>query len=583
MLEKYRIKIYPLNKLIFAKKDELLYNVLLKHNIQINGICGGNGVCGKCYVKILNPLNVAISEQDKKFLDTSLLNDNYRLSCTLKINSNLIIEIPSRSYNEESKILDKGNNVETEVNPIINIKEINYNIKSEEILYEKIKNELKNDKVILNTPQTLNNSMDGKNFYTIYLNNEILDLKEDDNIYGIAFDIGTTTIVGALINLRNGKIIYTASRLNAQQKFGADIISRITYSLKNGIQELQNILIRVLNDLIEELIIKSNIRNEEIYFITVAANAMINHSFVGVNLSSFSKYPFKPVFKTINILPNNLNLNINKNAKIFIIPNIYSFVGGDITSDIIALNFGKKDKIELLIDIGTNGEIVLNKKGELIATSTAAGPAFEGAKIKFGMIASKDAISSVKIINNKIELEIIGNSTQPIGICGTGLIDAIASFREKEWIDKNGKISENIPSEYLIDTDKLKAIRLTDKIHITQNDIREFQLAKSAIFTGITLLLNKYKLSPDQIDTFYISGAFGNFLNIDNSLSLKIFPVIKKDKIKFTGNSSLSGAKMILINKELLFKSLQIVNNIKFLDLAKDKEFQDIFINSLNF
>ncbi len=521
----FTIKIFPLNKTINAEKNENLFSALQKNNIPINGICGGNKVCGKCGVRILSG-HIPPGLSDKTFFSQKKLNLNFRLSCAININQNLIIEIPKENIIESMEYKPETKNITVPINPIIK-------------------------------------------------------LRNDENIYGLALDIGTTTIVGALINLNSGKLIDEEFRLNPQKKYGMDIISRISYSMQNktGLDDLHNILLSVINDIIRVGTLRTNIKPNDIYLITVASNSVMNHSLLNKNLESFGKYPYKPLFKKTDLIrASDIHININKDAKLFVVPNIDGFVGGDITSDIISSNFGNKDKIELLIDIGTNGEIVLNNKGNLTATSTAAGPAFEGAKIKFGMIAKTGAIDKIYIKENDIKFETIGDF-QPVGICGTGLINGIASFLKLGWIDYTGRIlKEYIPENRYIETENDFGIKLTDKIYISQQDIREFQLAKGAILAGITLMLKKYKLQTTDIDTMYIAGAFGKYLNLENALTLKLFPEMDVKKIKFIGNGSLQGAINILLNKDILNKSLEIVDNIEFFDIANQENFQTTYI-----
>lgn len=401
--------------------------------------------------------------------------------------------------------------------------------------------------------------------------------------FGLAIDIGTTTIVLSLFNLLSGKIIAAISSRNKQQKYGIDIISRITYTLshKNNHKKIQKILIDTIKEMIEKLKQEYKINSNDIYKVTISSNAVMNHTFMGYSLKKFSRFPFNAPIQNFGCIKNShLNLNINKKGLIYIIPNIASFIGGDIVSDIYSASLNNK-KIELLIDIGTNGEIVLNNKGKLFCTSTAAGPAFEGGKIKFGMGAQKGAIYAAKIKKDKkIEIKTFGGEN-PVGICGTGLIDAISLFRKLSVISTDGRI--NSVSDYTFKTNNHLVINLYKrKIYITQKDIREFQLAKGAIKAGISLLLKENNIKENDIDKVYISGAFGNYLNIKNTLRLNFLPLLKVEKYKFIGNGSLTGAQHALLNKNVLKEMETLSKNITFVEIATKPQFQDIFIDSLS-
>ncbi len=541
-----RIKIFPLNKEITVPKNSNLFFELQKKNIPIDGICGGNMVCGKCAVQILSGGTTPPSPSDLKFFTSEQIESNFRLACTLTVEKNMIIQIPEEHL----------------VSNIIHIEELDKITVKVNTIFDIIKN---------------------RNSKELFFNNEKISVfTAESNIYGIAFDIGTTTIVAALINLETGEIVNEEFRLNPQQKYGADIISRITYTMQNpnGENDLQDILISILNNIIESFVIKNKINKEQIMFTVISSNAVINHSLLKEKLSSFSTYPYKPVFRKKDFIKcKEINIRINDSGLLFIVPNIDGFVGGDITSDIISSKFGSKQLNELLIDIGTNGEMVLNTKGKLTATSTAAGPAFEGAKIRFGMIAKEGAIDRVSIVDNDIEINVIGNA-HPTGICGTGIITAIASFLKLNWIDYTGKIlPEQCGDRYFEDTEhNIRAIKLTDKIYITQQDIREFQLAKGAIYAGISLLLKKFNLTINDLDKMYIAGSFGKYLDIDNAVLLKMFPKIDSNKIQFIGNGSLHGASLILLNKEKIQEALNIVDSISFFELANSSEFQNFYI-----
>lgn len=399
--------------------------------------------------------------------------------------------------------------------------------------------------------------------------------------YGIAFDIGTTSVIGVLINLESGQVLMTHSKLNKQIKYGTDILSRITYQINTDNKStLYREIIDTINKIIKFLCDHNKCDSNQIISLSFSGNAVMNHILCKLSLENFTKPPYSPLKKHFKIIQNK-DIISNKEALIYILPNIDGFIGGDIIGGIDTIGFNN-NKIELFIDIGTNGEIVLNNKGDIICTSTAAGPAFEGVNIKYGMIAIDGAIYSAYLDKNKKSFNFkIINNTEPKGICGTGLIDIIACLINNDVIDSNGVINNNKDLTKKIDDQLI--IPLIQDIHLTQKDIREFQLAKGAIKTGISILLEENSLKEEYIDHVYIAGAFGNYLNIKNALSINFLPHINEKKYIFIGNGSLQGAISALLNIKIQNKMDLMVQNIKYIDLAKKENFQDIFIKSLNF
>ena len=385
--------------------------------------------------------------------------------------------------------------------------------------------------------------------------------------YGIAIDLGTTTIVAQLLDLSNGKVINVKTEVNPQTRFGADIISRIAFALNNqGQEKLQ----KIIRETISRLIRSINKENDaSVNKVVIVGNAVMQHLFCGIDPTPLSVYPFESVKKKFYFFsPEELDLQLNASAKIVFLPSIGSFVGSDILAGIMAAKIHQSEKFIALIDLGTNGEIVVGNKDKIICASTAAGPAFEGTNISMGMRATTGAISSVWLDKDQMKFHVIGNE-RPRGICGSGLIDAVTVFLKNGLIDKSGKIN----------SDK-KKLEIEKPVCLTQKDIREFQLAKGAIATGMEILIRKLNISFKDIDKVFIAGAFGNYINISNTqyLGLLEFP---KEKIVKLGNSALIGAKMALFPDNKCCED--ILNISEHVSLETDPGFEDIFIDKMMF
>lgn len=382
--------------------------------------------------------------------------------------------------------------------------------------------------------------------------------------YGLAVDAGTTTLVVQLLDLLNGKVLDVATAMNPQVKFGADLISRIQSGLEGRQEEMKKLIHKKLGEMIDSILDRHQVKIRKV---VIVGNTAMHHIFSGLNLQPLSHYPFEsPGMGIQHFTPRELGWRLCEQSIIRFYPCIGSFVGSDILAGIAATGMADRKEYSILIDLGTNGEIVLGNCDRIICASTAAGPAFEGAKISQGMRAVSGAVSSVHPGENQFNCHVIGNR-QPTGICGSGLVDAIAVFREMDLIDLFGDINSGE-----------ERIMLTSGIYITQQDIREFQLAKAAVAAGLQILLNRFDMTFNYVDRIFIAGGFGNFLNLQNVVKTGL---IESDigKIVKMGNTALLGAKMFLFSNEHLISS--IINRTTHLSLEADPTFQDIFIEKL--
>ena len=382
--------------------------------------------------------------------------------------------------------------------------------------------------------------------------------------FGIAIDLGTTTVVVQLVNLENGHILDSTSDVNPQARFGGDLISRIQNCLDGNFEVLENLIRTKTGEMILGILKKHSVNISKV---SIVGNTVMHHIFSGLPVNPLSFYPFNsPDLGTQKFSAQELYWNLPENAEIKFYPSIGSFVGSDILAGIAATKMAQNSGYSILIDLGTNGEIVVGNHEKIICASTAAGPAFEGAKISQGMRATTGAISSVILENGKLVYHVIGNVSAK-GICGSGLIDVIAILLNSEQIGMFGEINSGEES-----------IKISGKVLITQQDIREFQLAKAAIAAGIQILLNQLKITFNEIETVYIAGGFGNFLNVQNVLRTGLLEC-EEGKIVKLGNTALIGAKMFLFEdedftREILEKTLHI-------NLEADPDFQDIYIEKM--
>lgn len=399
---------------------------------------------------------------------------------------------------------------------------------------------------------------------------------------GIAVDIGTTTVVAVLVDLASGKELESYSCLNSQKICGQDVITRIHYSDENldGLKYLQNLILDDLRNLINKLL--ENYDAQDVKAVTVAGNTTMIHLFAGVNPHSLSAAPYKPMFDgALKLSAKDLNLN-NLNCEVYCLPAVAAYVGGDITAGVLACGIDEMTGKILFIDIGTNGEMILADNGKLFACSCAAGPALEGMNITCGLRASDGAIDDVTINNNQIKFTTINNAT-PRGICGSGLLALIAELRSHKIINSSGRFNDH--ELVSLDSENKKRVVLDEQnnIYLSQKDIRQVQLAKGAILSGVVTMLRAADLKPEELDKVIIAGQFGAHLKAESITGAGLIPDSLTQKIIYAGNTSISGAEICLLSQAQRVQCENFTNKINYIELSTLEGFDKIFIDSLKF
>ena len=388
--------------------------------------------------------------------------------------------------------------------------------------------------------------------------------------YCVAFDIGTTTVVGYLLR-GNGEELGSAGRLNPQMAYGADVISRINYCLENTQEPLTSVIRNTLKEQILHLCETQGISDTEIRTVAVVGNTCMHHMLMAIDPRPLVTPPYSPGEKRALQASAMDLLGICPNATVRVFPNIAGFVGGDTVGCMTALQFDKLTEPSLLIDIGTNGELVMTDGKKMLACSTAAGPAFEGAKISCGMRAADGAIDHVWIENGEVCCSVLGDK-EPVGICGSALLDAIAVFLDLECIGESGRV---------LTDDKL--LHLKGNVALTQNDVNELQFAKGAIAAGIEMMAADLDLDLHDIQAVYLAGAFGNYKNPDSACRIGLIPSYLRSRIKPCGNAAGKGSQMAAVSREAYAYADMLATASDFLDLAAQPDFQDTYVEHLCF
>jgi len=469
------------------------------------------------------------------------------LACQYRIKSDIVVTIPASSRFFEQKILAEGIETKAEFEPDI---------------YKKY-----------------------------------LKVTGDERIFGVAVDIGTTTVVAKLIDMKDAKSLASEATLNPQTRYGEDVVSRIAYAQTDEKPaELQKAIIDCINELIANLCDHINIDAKQIYEMCVVGNTTMNHIFLNQPITQLGRAPYKAYsLDAYDLSSEELGLQINPVGNIHTVENIAGFVGSDTTAVALAVDMGSAEEITLAVDIGTNGEIVLGTKDKLYAASCAAGPAFEGARIFCGSRAVDGAIEAVIVNDDDIDLDVIGSSP-PHSICGSGLIDAVAVMLDLGIIDKTGRFADleklqgKLPPGILkriIEHDGNAAFVLSDneekKVLLMQKDVREVQLAKAAIRAGVKLLQRKLSVEDANIRQILLAGAFGNYIRPESALKIGLLPAVPAERIRFVGNAASAGAQMLLVSSRFRKKARQLAHKIQYIEIANRKDFQDVFAESMTF
>ena len=526
-----KLVVKPDNKNAPLKKSRTILSYLQELGITINASCGGHGICKGCGVKISGNENLSsLTDVEKE----SIKRPGYRLACQAKIlkeDEDIYVEVPIYA---KYKILEKGESKKIPLNPFVKKRGA---FPLEKIYYE------------------------GK---------EIDEYKGE--IFGLALDVGTTTISMYWVDLETGYERYVSSMLNPQVRYGDNIIDRINYAKIVGQRHLEMAVIEGVN----EMILKGPVNPGHIYEMVVVGNTAMRDIWIGHSVKTLGESPFEPVsLNAVNLIADDLGLAINPRANVYALPLIGHFVGADALGAILATEMHKSHDVLMTIDVGTNTEIALGNEDKIIVTSCASGPAFEGSGVKCGTGAVEGAIQKVEIDDDsKVKYETIGNAP-PNGICGSGLIDVLAQMLDRKIINWTGKFSKG-ETEFIIAEEVYR-------ISLDGEDIDSLKLAKSAISVGIEVVMEHYGVKVSDIEKLYLAGAFGTYINPENALKIGMLPDLRLEKIVRVGNAAIEGARQALISQEKRKEAEEIPRKTEHIRLEMEEDFHDRFVEGLCF
>jgi uncharacterized 2Fe-2S/4Fe-4S cluster protein (DUF4445 family) len=600
----------PSYRKIEVERGTTILDAAQRAGLNMNVVCGGQGKCGKCVVYIQSGKTEFDQQKYEHFFSPEELKKGACLACMTLVQGDIHVVIPENTLIQEQKILIAGQDNPIELRPSVkkyyvelqpptlsdpspDLSRLLWGIqKSGGPVAEKMYAPLE---VLREIPAILRHS-DWKVTGTIALvpgGYRLIDLQENDTshrVYGAAVDLGTTTIVVYLWDLISGKTVSVASNYNKQISCGEDILARVNFARKNGLTRLQALAAESINQAVTSAANTAGIDREDIYEVVIAGNTVMTHMLLGIDPAYMIAEPYVPVVRrALSVAAGRIGISCNPNGGVFVFPAVSDFIGGDIIADILACGMTERDEISLLIDIGTNFEVVLGNREWMFSCAGAAGPALEGGEVLFGMRANPGAIEKITINPATLNPRYTTiNGIKPRGICGSGLIDLLAEMLATCIIDRTGRFdtSQKNPRirmnahfpEFVIVW--AKETEIGKDIVITENDIKNLIMSKASVHAACVILMKEAGVSGKEISTIYFAGAFGNYLDKKNATIIGLIPEIGFNQIRNLGNGAVAGANIALINRRARKTLDEIAYKIAYIELNAEPSFMDEYTSS---
>ena len=606
------LNVLPDDLWLKVREGETIWEALQKEDVELDGECGGLGKCGKCKVKVLSSIGPP-SPIEEELLDEEELAQGIRLACRTPVDKDLTIHTDETGFEVDYfQILKTGHRPLFHPNPLIGKRLITLPLElQDEGLsdLDRIKfvlvpeyQDLKAPLFCLRTlPETLKET---EYSGAAVLHNEyLLAWQNQDDIdcyYGLVFDLGTSTLVGKLINLVDGSEVAVVSRLNSQMRYGSNVISRLQYikAHRHGLESFHNLLIRDLNRITERLLRAAELEPDDIFIAVAAGNTTMQHFLLTLDPSGIAEAPFSPVLTDgVTVRAQDVGLELHPEALLYVMPTRSGYIGGDLISVILASGASEQeDEIVMGLDLGTNGEIYIGNHKRIVTCSAAAGPALEGATVSHGMIAKAGAIEGAYLEDSDVCYQIIGN-IKPKGLCGSGIVDLVAVLLHTGIVNHEGLIRrprkdvpENLSSrivkrgqvyEFLVASAEESYGQRS--IYLTQKDVRELQLAKGAIAAGINILMDEMGIEMDEIGHVYLAGALGNYVDPLSAMRIGLIPKFDPAIVMSLGNAASTGASMALLSKNYWQMANELSDFIEHIELSSRLDFEQYFVEHMDF
>ncbi len=578
------------------------------NGIAIDSTCGGHGTCRKCKIRVDTP--TPITTHDRRTFSEAELGEGWRLACLVKATENLTVEVPPLMTRPKAATVGVGRQVI--LRPAVQKRYVELADPSladqrtdlARVLAAIDDLELTADLHVLRRLPGVLREGDFK-ITAVIVDEELIDVEPGDTSsirYGIAFDLGTTTVVATLLDLETGTPVAVSSMLNKQQPFGGDVITRISATMMDpaALPALQEAASATLAELASEVCVEGSVDPAHVYEVAIAGNATMTALLLGIDPEPLGVAPFIMTTATFpTLLATDIGLAIHPRARVALFPSLGAYVGGDIVAGILASGMDRDKRCRLFIDVGTNCEIVLSNGDTLLSTAAPAGPAFEGGAIRCGMRAADGAIEVIKIGPDSVTLGVIGD-VEPRGLCGSGLVDAVAELVKVGLLDSTGRfITEDAAVEAVpgladrftkIGEERVFILHrptsdapIEDCVYLSQRDVRELQFAKAAISTGWTLLLEELGLEHSDVQQVLLAGSFGSYLSAASAIRIGLVPKLPVLRIVSAGNVAGEGAKMALLSLRERAGAEALLEEVKYVELSDRADFNDKFVDQLSF
>ncbi len=599
-MRKLEVTFRPFDRVTRVPEGTTLFNAAHWIGLPIESTCGGRGTCGKCKVRVLSG-SVEVRPADRRWLSEDELAEGWRLACEAELYADAECHVPAlmRAPKAATMGLSRFVLLEPNVHKVhLTLAEPRLDDVRSDV--ERLRDALDAEgyglvadlRALRHLPIALRAA--GWDVTAVLCGEHLVAVEPGDTTgvaYGVAVDVGTTTVVATLMDLTTGAAAGVASNLNGQAPFGADVISRIarTRMEETAAAELQRTVVQTIDGLLGEVYAAASVSPRHVYEMVVAGNATMLHLLLGVDAHAISVAPFVPAFREPLDLPAAaLGVDIHPEGRIQILPSIGAYVGADIVAGIQATGLTREPELRLFVDVGTNGEIVLGNAERVLATASPAGPAFEGGHVRAGMRAADGAIEGVSLAEGDVRLQVIGD-VPPIGICGSGLIDAVAQLRLAGLLDAGGRLAarEEVPDHALagrlVVEDGVRAFALAEGVTLTQRDIRELQSAKGAIATGIAALLDLMGVTADDLAQVLLAGSFGTYIDPRSARVIGLVPPVPVERIVAAGNAAGEGAKMALVSFREREMAFDLLRRVEYVELSGRPGFNEAFVASVSF
>lgn len=596
----YLIDYQPVGRRGRCQADESLLDCARRTGVGISNVCGGTGTCGSCKVRVLNGTVSEPTSNELEVFSPQELKDGWRLACQVFPRSDCRLAVPPESMTAPQRLQVEG--LEIVVRPEPPVRAYNVQLSPPSLsdltadaarLLEALEQQhrlhcTRVDVDVLRVLSPRLRSWDWRCQVSVRGDEVVAIGPEPGRQLGLAVDLGTTKIAGYLVDLDSGQTLAAKGVMNPQISYGEDIISRITGAVNSPEQklQLQMAVVEALNELISDLSAEASIEEEQIVEAVIVGNTAMHHLFLGLPVSQLAVSPFVPaVSDALDIKAGDLGLNIAPGAYVHLLPNIAGFVGADHVAMLLATEVWQAKGPVIALDIGTNTEVSLVKNGEITSVSCASGPAFEGGHIRDGMRATSGAIERVRIRGNSIQYQTI-DEQPPVGICGSGILDAMAQLYLEGIVTGAGRMTDDHPFVRTVKKQREFVLVNEDKrnehpaIVITQHDLRELQLAKAAIRTGIQMLLEANGCHEEEIRQVVIAGAFGSYIDVSSAITIGMLPSLPLEHFRQVGNAAGAGARLALLSVTRRNEARAIASRVHYLELASTPGFMQTFLQA---